>query len=159
MRITGKDTLSISDSSFQMWTIRNCYLTYNLYPLTTWKEFSQQRRARYSPCPWPRQWTPPYHRPGPLRWPPRSKSPWCHPPPPSWAARLRRWRRVYETPGGGEFGTVSWLHFLSEGNTSTWHDSISSAGEACVSLEDTSLALKPAALKPRSYINILCLHA
>lgn len=126
MRITGKDTLSISDSSFQMRTIRNWYLTCNLYPLTTWKEFSQQRHARYSPCPWPRQWTPPYHRPGPLHWPPRSKSPWCHPPPPSWAARPRRWRRGYETPGGGgwdsqlitlsvrrKYINLTWQHLFS----------------------------------------------
>lgn len=66
-----------------------------------------QTHLFFSPCPWPRRWTPPCPRPCPPHWLPHSKSPWCRPQPPSSAGLPQRWHRGCGTPGD----TVSWLMF------------------------------------------------
>lgn len=163
MRITGKDAFSISMESDEKLVldemIRTLYLTRNLMPLTTWKEFSRRRHTVTHPAhglgDGLHHTTDQTHFTGRLV---QSHHDVIH----CLLHELRGlcngvvcMRRLRDT--------VSWLHFLSEGNTSTWHDSVSSAGEACVSLENMPPGLNLAALKCRSHgqhrLNVLGLSS
>lgn len=150
MRIGGKDTFSISVESYGKLisdkTI-TLYLTCNLYPLTTQKEFLQQRHTATHPAHGLGDGL--HHTPDQTHFAGRLVQ--------SHHDVIHRLLHELSGLGDGVVGmrrlgdTVSWLHFLSEGNTATWHDSVSSAGEACVSLEDKSPGLNLVALKPCSH--------